>query len=202
MIMAVERDLLFGRDHFEGFIPHGEIDYEARILRNIKYMKRGPLEEDPSHKQPIGYALIVNPGRRMVFAYKRAEQDESYAEKRLQGKWSWGIGGHIEEDKEGTGGNPIHNSLLREVSEEVRMDGQITNITKLGYINREVGVHQVHFGILYLIETDSTEVKPEDSEIAQGGLMGLGQLEEILYSNDCVVEEWSLIAFSQLKRQL
>lgn len=200
LIMAVERGLLLGEDHFEGFRSEREVDYEVRILGNYKYMKRGPLEEDPSHKQPIAYALIVNPGLRRIFAYRRAEKDEHYGEKRLQGMWSWGVGGHIERRTEGGDGNPIHSSLLRELGEEVSMNGQVTRIKKLGYINNEQKhVERVHFGILYLIETDSTEIKPEAPEIAEGRLMELSELEEILASEDCKVEEWSKIALGPLR---
>ena len=106
-IIVVERNLLFGDDYFEGFKPTEEVDYESRILQNYTVMRRGSTEEPEDHsegnaelnlgfKQPIGYTLIFNSELGKVFAYQRSSKDHEYDEKRLQGKWSWGFGGHIE----------------------------------------------------------------------------------------------------------
>ncbi|MEM4369155.1 MAG: DNA mismatch repair protein MutT, partial [Candidatus Woesearchaeota archaeon] len=96
LIMVVEREQLFGKNGemwFEGFKPHYETDYISIILQKHKYFPRSTAETDPSYKQPIAYLLVVNPVQRSVFVYKRASKDSAYSEKRLQGKWSWGIGG-------------------------------------------------------------------------------------------------------------
>ena len=115
LTMVVPREVLLGRDYFEGFRGGGEVDYESRILNNYKYQLRDQAEEDPHWKQPIAYALIVNPRLRLVFAYRRSKSEDQYPEKRLQGKWSWGVGGHIDKaDLEQ--GNPIQASLAREIS--------------------------------------------------------------------------------------
>ena len=199
MILAVARDNLFQGDQFEGFKDSSEIDFESRILENCKFMKRGPLEDDPRYKQPIGYALIVNPELKKVFAYQRAVEDEKYTETRLQGKWSWGIGGHIEKS-EGGEENPIYASLRRELEEEVEMNGTIKNIKVLGYINLEHDVHAVHFGILYIVETDAKNIKPKDPEVEVGELKDINELEEICESDEFSVEGWSEIALIPLKR--
>ena len=44
--------------------------------------------------------------------------------------------------------------------------------------------------MLYLIETDSEEVKPNSSEISVGELKSISELEEILSNPNAVVEEW------------
>ncbi|MFC1728602.1 NUDIX domain-containing protein [Nanoarchaeota archaeon] len=197
LIMVIAREILLGSDHFEGFKAHNETDYESKILESHTYMKRGPVETDHSIKQPIAYCLIVNPALKQIFAYQRASQDAKYSEKRLQGKWAWGVGGHIEkiDIREG---NPIQASLLRELEEEVEMNGTITGTKTLGYINDDSDdVGKIHFGILYLIETDSTIVKPKDPEIAEGKLRSIEALDEIRSSRR--VEEWSKIALKPLK---
>lgn len=200
-IMVVPTETLLGQKYFEGFVASHEHDYQNIILENFKYLRRGNAEEDPSHKQPISYCLIVNPGMKKVFAYQRAVKDEHYTEQRLQGKWSWGIGGHIEElDEEN--GNPIHESMLRELEEEITINGEV-NIKTLGYINYDNDdVSKVHFGILYLIETDATQVEPKDEEVARGEFLSLSELEEICSSPDCSVEAWSKIALQPLKEYL
>jgi|TARA_Y100000310_G_scaffold345315_2_gene463684 predicted NUDIX family phosphoesterase len=201
VILAIDKEDLFWGDHFEGFKPHEETDYESRILQSYGFMRRGPLETDPSFKQPIGYALIVNPQLKKVFAYQRAIKDEQYTETRLQGLWSWGIGGHIERS-EGKEDNPIYAGLRRELDEEVEIEGDITSIRPLGYINLEHDVHAVHFGILYLVETNATEVKPKDAEVERGGLVSMDELEVICNNSHFKVEEWSETALGPLKEYL
>lgn len=211
-ILVVKRNALFGSNgeyFFEGFRPYHEIDYESRIIDNVESMRRGSANEEanhpegnaeknPSYKQPISYILIVNPITKKVFAYQRSSDNENYTETRLQGKWSWGIGGHIE--AQDTKGNPIRESALRELKEEVEFKGEILRRPRiLGYIYHDSNLlHQVHFGILYLIETDG-EVEPKDSEISHGKFMDLNELEKMCSSNDCEVEEWSKTAINPLK---
>lgn len=199
-IFVVEKEILFGNDFFVGFRLHREVDYESRIITNLKSMRRGDAEEDPSHKQPISYILIVNPNSKTVFAYQRSSEDEKYAEKRLQGKWSWGVGGHIE--ARDIVDNPIRESMLREIKEEVEFKGKILDEPEvLGYIYHDHGVHKVHFGILYLLKTNG-EVVPKDPEIAHGRLRTLNELEKICASPNCEVEGWSKTALIPLIKYL
>ncbi|MFA5061499.1 MAG: NUDIX domain-containing protein [Candidatus Pacearchaeota archaeon] len=199
LIMVVERKILLGNESFQGFKPQNQIDYESRILDNFKYMKRGLAEEDPTHKQPVGYAMIVNPSLKQIFAYQRSAKDANYTEKRLQGKWSWGVGGHIEKvDIEN--GNPLHASMLRELEEEVNINGSV-NPKAIGYINDDSNdVGKVHFGVLYVVETDSEIVTPKDSEIDNGRFRTIDELEKICSSSDFAAEEWSRISLEPLKQ--
>ena len=196
-IMVVDKKALFEADYFEGFRPVGLVDYESRILKNHVYRERNRAEEDPAFKQPIGYAIIVNPRSRKVFTYRRSSRDSDYQEKRLQGKWSWGVGGHIEKDDTG-GGNPIRESILREIREEIRGD-DFSPPEVLGYINDdrdEVG--RVHFGILYVVKTAAEVIKPQTVEISDGGLRMVADLEKIISSPGFTVEEWSRISLPPL----
>jgi len=206
MIMVVKRELIFEKDYFQGFKLASEINYEQRILQNYLYMRRGDIEQDSRYKQPIAYCAIVNPTLRKVFVYQRSSKDHEYVEKRLQGKWSCGIGGHIERtDTANASENQIYASLKREVLKEeakfIGCDGDpIKNIRVLGYINYDGDdVGKVHFGLLYIIETDATEIKPLDSEIAHGEFRTINELEEICFSKDYVVEDWTKIALEPLK---
>jgi len=213
MIMVVEKEILFTDNHFQGFQESGEEDFENVVLDNYKYMRRGDAEKDPTHKQPIAYSLIINPISKKVFAYRRARKDEKYSEQRLQGKWSWGVGGHIERIDIQKGENPIYESMKRELYEEIQglEDNPIIRI--LGYVNDDaqydkdtkegkISVGRVHFGILYLIETRSGTILPFDEESETGNLMNIGDLEKILKSPYCTVETWSRIAFNPLKNLL
>lgn len=202
MIMAVPTQILFSLNNlFEGFQASEVYNYERHILDHYTYMRRGTVEPDPSWKQPIPYAFVVNPQSKKVYAYQRSSDKNAAHESRLHGKWSWGVGGHIEQ-ADALGKNPIHVCLEREVlAEEVDISGKILDIRLLGYINDHSDkVSEVHFGILYLIETDAETVSPKDAEMKQGKFMTLSELEEICSSPDCVVEAWSKVALESLKK--
>lgn len=198
-IMVVSRQFLFRGEEFQGFRPAREVDYEKIIVGEHTYMIRGAAENNPGFKQPIAYSMIVNKDLKTVFAFKRASRDKDYVESRLQGKWSWGVGGHIERCDIATGENVIIKSRLRELGEEVDIQGSVEPRV-LGYINDETNpVGQVHFGVLYAIVTDARVVEPKDPEIAKGKMEDIGQLEILIATPEVTVENWSQIAFEPLK---
>lgn len=199
-IVVVPREELFRELCFQGFLPAHRYDFEARVRRYLRYATRSAAEIDPSLKQPIAYCLIVNPVKRLVFAYRRATRSEDYQETRLQGKWSWGVGGHIE--RYDLAADPVRASMLRELSEEVDIPGEV-EVSVVGYINDDSNpVGQVHFGILYKIATRQSRVAPRSAEMAWGGFVGLARVEEILAAPECDVETWSRIAMPALREIL
>jgi len=200
-IMVVNRDILFEKIYFDGFLDPQEFNFESVILDNYEWMEQGPAERNYLFKQPIGYAILCNPSLEIVFIYQRSSLDEHYSEKRLQGKYSCGVGGHVEKlDVSNT--NPINASTLREVNEEVEITVS-DNPKVIGYINVDSDdVGKVHFGILYLIETNSEVVMPKNPEIANGKLIHINEFEEICNDPDYAVEGWTKIALESLKKYL
>lgn len=198
-IMVVDRAKLFGEDHFEGFSD--KIDFSKRIIENFEYTKRGLAEISKTLKQPIGYAVIINKKLKKIFAYQRATSTEHAQEARLHGKWSIGVGGHIDESEK-SAENPIYASMLREINEEVIINGS-HDIKLLGYINYEgTPVDSVHFGVLHVIEVDTEDVFPADKEIASGGLMSIEELDSIFKEQDEKTEWWTKFAFKAVKDYL
>src|SRR3989344_2468858 len=202
LIMVVRKDNLFQEDFFEGFKSHKDIDYESRILKNYGWMTRGFAEDDPNYKQPIAYCGIINPNLKKIYAFQRSKKDKEYDEKKLQGMWSWGMGGHVEIDDLNDVWNPIRNSMMRELREEggIREKHIINKITNLGSINLDHDVHLVHFGILYALETDLEHLNGKDKEISQGSFKTINELEEMLASPEYKVEDWSKTALQPLKK--
>lgn len=197
-IMVIPRENLFQDQYFTGFQPAQAVDFEARILDGHQTMQRGPAENDPGFQQPIGYAILINPGTRQIFAYQRAAKAGQYDEKRLMGKWSWGVGGHIEPADIKQGGHPIRDSMIRELTEETTCR-EMAAPKILGYINDDdTEVGKVHFGILYVVETPAREVGPGSPELANGRFYGLAELADILADETCEVETWSALAFPAL----
>lgn len=203
-IIVVERDILFGSDYFQGFRPAAEVDYESRILSSLKTMRRGDAEIDPTHKQPIGYAIVTLNNKLIgskVIAYQRSSQG---GEKRLHEKWAWGFGGHVEPSDTGKR-NPIREGLIREVvKEELHFPDALITVPKvIGYINDDLNdVGKVHFGILYNLDVYTDSVIPRDPEIARIKLCSTHELEEMCLSPDFDVESWSQIAMEPLRKLL
>jgi predicted NUDIX family phosphoesterase len=196
-IMVIGREALLGERPFQGFSPAAACDYESLILRGYRYEPRARAEEDPSLKQPIAYCIIVNPRERMILAYRRAEGEGDYAEKRLRGKWSLGVGGHIDPG-DLDAANPIRASMLRELGEEIRI-GKPGEPRILGYINDDVDmVGKVHFGLLYRLDTDVRTVEPATREIAEARMLPAEEWREKLARDRAAVEGWSRIAFPAL----
>ncbi|MFH1894930.1 MAG: hypothetical protein ABH813_03465 [Patescibacteria group bacterium] len=203
-VMVISRKNLFTDDrHFLGFQAAEErvfdSDFMVITLRFPQWLDRDLAEKDPSYKQPIVYMMVLNCDG-LVFTYQRSRKDAAYPEKRLQGKWSWGVGGHIKRVDEGS--NPVFKSMRRELEEELeQIDTSGCCPHLLGYINLEEGVHAVHFGFLYVVETNLKIIKPKDPEIVIGEVKPIRDLEGIL-TTGYDVEEWSRVALRPLKEFL
>ncbi len=186
-IMVVPRQKLFKKHYFEGF---SDFDYYDTILEEFHYMDRDKAEYDPNFKQPIAYCVVVKDGK--VYVYQRTKKGN---EERLHSKWTIGLGGHIDEcDLESD--DVVMESLRRELDEEVDIGEYETEI--VGYINLEYGVHQVHFGILFVAFTES-EVKAKNREISNARFVTTEQLKEIFKQD---VEGWSEVALNPVLRFL
>jgi len=197
LILVVKKNSLFKGDEFEGFM-RPSVDFQSRILDNFEYIKREIAEKDENFKQPIGYAVIFNPKSKKLFAYQRDSDKNNYFESRLHGKWSLGIGGHIEKSEENFD-NPVLAGLLREVSEEVNIPGK-AKPELLGYINDDSDeVGKVHFGVLYLIKVDSDDVSIAGNEHKRGEMMSFSEFDNLLSDENVVVESWSKIAFNAIR---
>lgn len=197
-ILVVKRESLFTEEEFEGFLPAEQRDYISRILSNVDYQVRTEeLERDPSWQQPIPYVWIVNPETKEVFAYRRAGKDGNYSESRLAGKWSCGLGGHIDKaDSE----NPIEGAMMRELQEEVSMPEYPTPRI-VGYLNVSGGVNAVHFGVVAIAET-THPVSKGDDEMEHGRFYPISELEEIFDNPDVIVEDWTKASWPFVKEYL
>lgn len=203
-IMVVNNAKLFGKDYFEGFSPASSVDFLSRMLMHYEFMKRKFAEHDLNFKQPIPYAVIVNPKLKLVFGFKRSGDKNAYHENRLHGKWALGVGGHIEpvDTEASSDDDPIYFGLLREIEEEVNIKGS-KNIKLLGYINHTlVEVDKYHLGLLYLVETDATEVSLNEPEIEFGKLMSVSEFENIFNTEGATLESWGKIALEPVKEYL
>lgn len=191
--MVIKRDILFKDGDFQGFMPFSEKDFISLILGNFEYRERADVEEDSAMQQPIPYVWIVNPKIKKVFAYRRA-LGESYKEKRLGGKWSCGLGGHVDKTSEESSENPLLDAMMRELGEEVKMSEKVEPRV-IGYINDDSNaVGSVHFGVVALAETTGL-VEKGDDEMIHGQFYSIDELEEIFADPSNEIETWTQLSW-------
>ncbi len=150
------------------------------------FLKRSQAEIDNSFKQFIPY-IIVCTANQLIAAYPRHGN-----EKRLHGRWSAGIGGHInaQDAVKSSWKDIISTGMKREIQEE--LPGLQGEPQLLGIINEEqTHVGKVHLGLVFVLISNSipTQVSPELS-----GLQWLNRPQLKLLS----LELWSQLALTLL----
>lgn len=221
IIMVVKRKNLFGVESLDespqGFLSAETYDFSSELNKWGEWKRRGTVDEPPqksmesnhSYKQPIAYSVLFDPNERKIFAYQRLSKGH---ETRLQNKWSWGIGGHVEREDvikifDDITMEIIERSRIRELREEVGVEGdKATHF--LGYINsdfRENGgvdsVGSVHFGLVYLVNASPSEVTIRD-ELKQGAWKSIQELQSMCEDSSYDVERWSKIIVEPLEKYL
>jgi predicted NUDIX family phosphoesterase len=145
-----------------------------RIVRDGLFLRRSELEEDPSYKQLIPYAIISNKepepriwrdkllGVQQSQSFYLFRRTSGQTEKRLHNKFSLGVGGHINPDYSVESKEQyLIDELKRELFEEViLLNGcLIEDIEFIGFINDDtIPVGRVHIGLLYDIHVSNKEV--------------------------------------------
>lgn len=185
--------------HFQGFTSDVEAYLPALLESSqLSYQPRSAMEQDPSFKQLIPYALFRHTdaeGMQRLFAYTRGG---GQGEARLHAKRSVGVGGHISTDDAGAG--TVHDvyrkGMRRELDEEVAIDSPY-NEKIVGLLNDDITpVGQVHLGIVHLVDVVSPEVTPREEDILDAGFV---TIEELLADVEAF-ETWSQIVLRSLFR--
>ena len=146
-------------------------------------------ENDPSFRQLIPYIVVRN-RRGRILCYQR----KNGGEKRLDAKWSIGIGGHVNDGDE----EWIHG-VWREVREEL----STVSLHKLklhgpiGFIRDDSNdVGRVHLGVLYVLDV------PDGVTYREEGEWHWQELDRHLVDNfgtPVVYETWSRIALPMVR---
>jgi predicted NUDIX family phosphoesterase len=169
-ILVVPTQLFHELGYFQGFSAD-VARYLPRLLegRDIEYRPRGQMEEDPSFKQLIPYALFRwtdADGTVYLFEYKRGS---GQGERRLHAKRSAGIGGHIS-SIDAAAGHTEHvyrEGMRRELDEEVVIDTEYTEKIA-GLINDdETPVGRVHLGVVHLCDVREPRIEPREADILE-----------------------------------
>ena len=187
----------FPTDEFWKLIPYkkkGLIKENCEVLERIVqdglFLSRSELEEDPSFKQIIPYAIISN--KESFYLFKRTS---GQTEKRLHNKFSLGVGGHMNpndsmESKE----QYLIDELKRELYEEVKLLNGclIEDIEFIGFINDDsISVGRVHIGFLYNIHVSNKEVYINETDKMTADWIDRSSLAEFYEE----METWTKITF-------
>ena len=161
------------------------------ILSNHSFRSRALVEEDPSFKQIIPYVVV-----RHADNYLLTQRTSRQTEKRLHGKFSVGIGGHINDtEKFGAGQNVMEAGLERELEEEIHLLGRRQALDLVGIISDDsTPVGQVHLGLVFALETDSLEFTVNEPDLMTAQWAPVSALQESFDR----MESWSQIVFQNV----
>lgn len=162
-ILVVSREELFSNEEnaFNGFLGNDN-ESVAEIVKsfsNIQVKRRGDMEEDPTYKQLIGYALVRDMKTKELLVYTRLTGG---GESRLHGKSSVGVGGHMNLVENKTIEESIKINVSRELEEEigVSFESNLEDIKFIGLINDDTNeVGKVHLGLVYEVYVNKEEIK-------------------------------------------
>jgi predicted NUDIX family phosphoesterase len=196
-ILVIPTALFHKLGYFQGFSAD-VARYLPQLLEgeHLDYRPRGEMEEDPSFKQLIPYALFRWQDRRgtvHLFDYLRGS---GQGERRLHAKRSVGVGGHISSVDSAAGRfqDVYREGMRRELTEEVIISTPYAeNI--VGLINDdETSVGQVHLGVVHMCDVERPDIGPREADILDAGFR---PVEEILARLEAF-ESWSHIVVRAL----
>jgi predicted NUDIX family phosphoesterase len=176
------------------YIKRGLIKGNSEVLKRIVqdglFRKRGELEEDPSFKQIIPYAIISSGDSFYLFRRTSGQR-----EKILHNKFTLGAGGHMNPGApKASKEQYLIGELIRELSEEVKLINGclIDDIEFIGFINDDtIPVGRAHIGLLYNIHVSNKEVYINETDKMTAEWIDKSVLAEFYKE----METWSKIVF-------
>ena len=169
-ILVVPRSKIFTSHALQGFSTDPVlVDHFLTLVADCgRFVPRWPAEEDETLKQIVPYG-VVRCGE-AVFAFLRGAQGQ---EARLRGRWSVGLGGHVNPgDGESIGLAMLERALQRELAEEVVLDQPRLDLW--GVLNDdEDAVGRRHFGFVYQVWVASPEAASREPGKIEGGFAPL-----------------------------
>ena len=178
-VLVVPRATFEEAGYFQGHREGGDHYLNAFMKPGVSsFMDREAAENDPSHKQIIAYAIFCHQGR--ILHYTRGG---SGGEARLH-------------DKEP--GESREEALMREIREELVIDGSCTQRV-LGVINDDSNdVGAVHLGIVHLFELDTDRVRANEAALANLRFVAPEELSGEMFEK---LETWSQLALELFKNR-
>jgi len=196
LVFAIPTDALWNLITYkeQGLIKEN-IDVLKGVVQKGLFRKRGELEEDPSYKQIIPYAIISN--KDSFYLFKRTS---SQREKRLHNKLHLGVGGHMNPGSSKEADEQyLISELKRELFEEVKLLNAclIEDIEFIGFLNDDsIPVGRVHIGLLYNIHVSNKDVIINETDKMTANWIDKSDLVDFYEE----METWSQFAFDNYNK--
>jgi predicted NUDIX family phosphoesterase len=168
-----------------GLRTDGLAAFVATLERDGRYEPRDRMEGDPAFKQVIPY-LVLRDGP----CYFLMQRTAAGADPRLHGRFSIGVGGHLNPgDGDLLGGlrREWHEELVAEFVPEFRLVALLNDDTT------EVG--SVHLGAIYLAEAAGRPVAIRETDKLSGAFALPAEVEAVADR----LETWSRLTFGFLE---
>jgi predicted NUDIX family phosphoesterase len=164
-------------DGLEAFVVAAEHDG--------RYEPRAAMERDPAFKQIIPYLVLRDEARYFLMQRTTAGGDE-----RLHGRYSIGVGGHL---NPGDGG--LLGGLRREWAEELVADF-VPEFSLVALLNDDTtAVGAVHLGAVYEADVAGRPVAIRETDKLTGGFASADDVAAVADR----LETWSQLAFAFLE---
>ncbi|MBC8371517.1 MAG: hypothetical protein H8E25_16055, partial [Planctomycetes bacterium] len=179
-----------------GFLALEADQLESQFLGPARhegfFIERRYAETHPEFKQPIPYVAICQDDK--VLCLTRLS---TQGEKRLHGKKSIGVGGHINPCDQ-SAGDIFANACQRELHEELILPQNATlPLTPVGIINDDTSaVGAVHLGLVYSLDASQLNVSIRETDAMAGEFQSLPDLRSLASSSESPFETWSSFLLS------
>ena len=184
-VYVVPRDVLPDEAGWYGLRTDDLEAFVAAVERDGRYEPREAMELDPGFKQILPY-LVLRDGERYFLMQRTAAGGDA----RLHGRYSIGVGGHL---NPGDGG--LLGGLRREWNEELVADF-VPGFRLVALLNDDTTpVGAVHLGAVYVADVDGRSVAIRETDKLTGGFADPTEVAAVADR----LETWSGLAFEFLE---
>ena len=184
-VYVVPRGALPDAAGWYGLRTDGLDAFVVAVERDGRYEPRTAMEQDPSFKQIIPY-LVLRDGPRYFLMQRTAAGGDM----RLHGRYSIGVGGHL---NPGDGG--LLGGLRREWAEELVADF-VPDFRLVALLNDDTtAVGAVHLGAVYEADVTGRRVAIRETHKLAGGFASPAEVAAVADR----LETWSQLAFAVLE---
>lgn len=194
-VWVVPRRAIFPTVAPYGLLALDAAALEERVLGPCRghgyFVERRWAEEHPECKQPIPY-VAVQRGGELLCLTRLASQGE----RRLHGKRSVGVGGHVNPcDAEGGLERLFEAACRRELHEELVLPHQAElKLRPVGLLNDDTtAVGAVHIGLVFALDAADFPVSIRETSAMIGGFEPLADLRRLAEAQDSPFETWSTL---------
>jgi predicted NUDIX family phosphoesterase len=181
LVYVVPRLAIPGGASWYGLRTDGLDAFVAVLERDGRYEPRDAMERDPSFKQVIPY-LVLRDGPRFFLM----QRTNAGGDARLHGRYSIGVGGHLNPGDGGLLGGlerEWHEELVAEFTPDFRLIALLNDDTT------DVGA--VHLGAVYIAEADGRPVAIRETHKLTGAFAVASEVAAVRDR----METWSRLVF-------